>query len=121
MRQGLITLIYKNKGNHTDLKNWRPISLLNIDYKILSKIVTNRIKQTLGNIINKQQTCGEKGRNISNNILSIKSILDYMDQKNIDGALVLIDMEKTFDRVETNFVIKILEKFGFGASLIKWI
>ena len=44
MKIGIITLIYKNKGLNTDLKNWRPISLLNIDYKILIKILTNRLK-----------------------------------------------------------------------------
>jgi exonuclease III len=78
MRTGVITLLHK-KGDTTDLKNWRPISLLNIDYKILSHILANRLKLTLSEIILPNQSCGEKGRNILDNILSIKSILEYVE------------------------------------------
>ncbi len=51
MTEGIISLIYKGKGEKSDLKNWRPISLLNIDYKILSKILANRVKKTIGQIL----------------------------------------------------------------------
>jgi exonuclease III len=51
MKEGLITLIYKGKGEREDLKNWRPISLLNIDYKILSRVLTNRVKNGLKKLL----------------------------------------------------------------------
>ena len=63
-RQGIITLAFK-KGDKLDLKNWRPISLLNVDYKIITKSLTNRLKQVLPSIINQDQTCGVIGRSIS--------------------------------------------------------
>jgi hypothetical protein len=72
MKEGIITLIYKGKGDRGDLKNWRPISLLNIDYKILSKIMEERVKMCLDKIININQTGGPKGREIQDNILNIK-------------------------------------------------
>ena len=55
MNIGILTLIYKNKGLNTDLKNWRPISLLNIEYKILTKILTNRLKNDANLLINSLQ------------------------------------------------------------------
>jgi hypothetical protein len=114
MRTGVITLIYKNKGDTNDLKNWRPISLLNIDYKILSHVLANRLKLTLSDIIMPNQSCGEKGRNIVDNILSIKYILDYMEDNKQGGALVLFDQEKAFDRIETKFIFNVLKENGFG-------
>jgi hypothetical protein len=60
MKEGILTLIFKNKGIPEELQNWRPISLLNLDITILSKVLANRIKERMEEIINPQQTCGEK-------------------------------------------------------------
>jgi hypothetical protein len=61
MTEGMITFIYKGKGNREEIKkNWRPISLLSTDYKIISKILAERVKQCLNPIININQTCGPK-------------------------------------------------------------
>ena len=54
-KQSIITLIFKNKGSPDEIKNWRPISLLNLDYKILTKTLTLRLKNTIANIINEFQ------------------------------------------------------------------
>jgi hypothetical protein len=121
MRTGVITLLYKNKGDIHELKHWRPISLLNIDYKILSHVLANRLKLTLSDLIMPNQSCGEKGRQISDHILSIKSILDYMESNHQSGALILFDQEKAFDKIETKFTFKTLQKNGFGPNFINWI
>ena len=57
-KQSIITLIFKNKGSPDEIKNWRPISLLNLDYKILTKTLTLRLKNNIANIINEFQSCG---------------------------------------------------------------
>ena len=58
MNSALIRLIYKNRGERTDLKNCRPISLLTVDYKILSKVITNRMKLIMPLLVGEEQTCG---------------------------------------------------------------
>ena len=62
MNMALIRLIFKNKGERVDLKNWRPISLLNVDYKIISKVLTNRLKKIMPLIINEDQSSGVIGK-----------------------------------------------------------
>ena len=58
-KNAIVTLIYK-KGDHRNLKNWRPVSLLNVDYKILSKILANRMKKCLHTIVPENQKCEVK-------------------------------------------------------------
>ena len=67
MNKAVITLLPK-KGDLNDLKNWRPISLLCTDYKILTKIISTRLRQTMKHIISQEQTCSVLGRNIFSNL-----------------------------------------------------
>ena len=71
MNQAIITLIPK-KGKLNQLKYWRPISLLYLDYKIRTKILPNRLKQVLPNLILEEQNCSVPGRTIFNNLFLIK-------------------------------------------------
>lgn len=80
MTCGVISLIYKKKGDRRSLKNYRPISLLQIDYKILARIMTNRIKNVLPNIISVDQTCCIMGRDISNNVANVRDIIELIER-----------------------------------------
>jgi len=57
MRKGIISLIYKQKGEREEIRNWPPISLLNVDNKILAKVIANRVKSALESVIHPDQTC----------------------------------------------------------------
>ena len=121
MRNGLITLIYKKKDDPNDLKYWRPITLLTVDYKILSKILTNRLSKWMNDIINPYQSSGSSKRDIINNILNIQTILEHVNQNNEDLAIISLDNEKAFDRVEINCVYEVLKKFNFHTDFLQWI
>ena len=99
-RRGLISLISNKKKALYHIKNWRPITLLNYDYKIATKAIASRMKKVLPNIINYDQTGFLKTRFISENIRFIDGIIRYADQEHISGMLVFLDFEKAFDSIE---------------------
>ena len=120
-RTGLITLLFKEKGSRKDLANWRPISLMNVDYKILTKILANRVSLVLRKIINADQTCSVAGQSISDNGHLLRNVQDYVDQKNLGAAFVSLDQQKAFDRVDWGYLMQVLENFGFGPNFRKWV
>uniref|UniRef100_W5MP44 Reverse transcriptase zinc-binding domain-containing protein n=1 Tax=Lepisosteus oculatus TaxID=7918 RepID=W5MP44_LEPOC len=63
MREGILTLVFK-KGDRTELKNWRPLTLLCVDYKIIAKLLVHRLSRVMTNVIGRDQTCGVKGRSV---------------------------------------------------------
>ena len=122
MKLGYITLLYKkNKGKFDELKNWRPISLLNLDYKILTKILTNRFKANANTIFNNLQSCCPGQTKITDNTLNLQHIINYIENEDKHGALVSLDQEKAFDRIAHNYIIQVLKKFKFPKFFIAFI
>lgn len=105
----MISLIYK-KGEKQLLKNYRPISLTNTDYKIIACVLAKRLQKILANTINKNQTAYVKGRYIGENARLILDIFEYCDSENKNGILLFLDFEKAFDSVERNFLLKNIKK-----------
>ena len=120
-RRGLITLIPKKDRDIFYVKNWRPITLLEVHYKILSKAIANRMKTSLNEIIHKDQTAFLKGRNISENVREVFDVMDAANSKNLAAVLILVDFEKAFDRVEYNALFSCLEYFGYGPYFIQLV
>ena len=119
-KQGVITLIEKDGKDPMYVQNYRPITLLNVDYKILSKVLANRIKQVLCEIIHYDQVGYIKDRNIGEAVRLIDDMLFHsLNQTN--GFLVTVDFEKAFDSVAHAFLSKVLDLFGFGDSFRSWI
>jgi hypothetical protein len=116
----VLTLIFK-KGEKTDIRNYRPISLCNIDYKILAFVLANRIQGVISKVISQDQTGYIKNRSISSNIRKLLDINDYLKSTNKKGILLLLDFEKAFDSVEWPFLHSVLNAFNFGKSFQKWI
>ena len=120
-KRGLISLIPKKDKNPLSLKNWRPLTLLTADYKILAKVIANRIKMSLTNIIHSDQTGFIKGRYIGENIITLLNILEYTEEEDIPALLVFVDYEKAFDSVEWSFINDCLELFNFSDTIISWV
>ena len=121
LQTSVTRLIFKKRGDVKDLKNWRPISLLNTDYKILSKVITLRLSRVLGSLVDPDQTCSVPGRSITSNVTLLRDVLDYIERTNESGILVSLDQEKAFDRVNHSFLFRLLEHLGFGPSFVKWV
>ncbi|KAK2877221.1 hypothetical protein Q8A73_021684, partial [Channa argus] len=117
--RGVITLVFKNKGARDDLANYRPISLLNTDYKILAKLLASRLKRVIGTIIGPTQTYSIPGRDIADCILSTKFSFEHL--MSTGGVYLGVDLEKAFDRVGHEYLFQCLRAFGFGRVFSGWI
>ena len=120
-KQGIITCIPKANRDKTLLNNWRPISLLNVSYKIASSAIANRLKKILDLIISEDQTGFVANRYIGENTRIIYDIMFYTEKYNLPGLLLLIDFEKAFDSVAWSFINKVLDFFNFGPIFKRWI
>ena len=117
-----ITLIPKRK-NPIFASEFRPISLCNVLYKIFSKVLANRLKKILPNIITENQSAFTKSRLISDNILVAFESLHSM-QKHIgkEGFMAMkLDMSKAYDKVEWSYLQSIMEKMGFTKNWISFM
>ena len=95
-RRGVITLLPKEDSNLLLLSNWRPITLLNTDYKIASKVIAKRIERILPSVIHPDQTGFMKGRSIGHNIRLINDIIQQTELQKIPGILLFLDFQKAF-------------------------
>ena len=120
-RQGLITCIPKEDKAKNLLKNRRPLTLLDVVYKIASGAIANRLKTVLDILIDKDQTGFIKGRFIGENTRLIYDIMNFTEHNDIPGLLVLIDFEKAFDSLTWSFIQKALKFLKFGSTICKWI
>ena len=120
-RRGIIKPIPKKDAEPFFIKNWRPLTLLNSDYKIAAKSIANRLKPLLPDVINYDQTGFIRGRFIGENIRLIDSVICYAKENNIPGLLLFLDFEKAFDTIEWPFIRKTFQHFGFGSSILKWL
>ena len=120
-KQAIITLLEKKGKDRSLLENWRPISLLNVDAKIMSKVIATRIKSVLPNIIHHNQTGFIKDRYIGETVRSIFDIMESTVEENIPGLMIFIDFEKAFDSLEWNYLLNCLEHFNFGPDFIRWV
>ena len=116
-RRAVITLLPK-KGNLQEIKNWRPVSLLCTDSKILSKALANRLRGVIDQVVHHDQTYCVPGRSIRDNVHFIRDVLDLSSSLGLDAGLISMDQEKAFDRVEHKYLWRVMESFGFNAELI---
>ena len=103
------------------VKNWRPISLTNVDAKIGSKSIARRICKVLPTIIHSDQCAYVEDRLISDALRTIDDVMWCTKMNKIPGWLVGIDFQKVFDSVNVELLIMALEGFNFGQTFIKWI
>ena len=121
LRMGVISLIPKGDKDRHELKNWRPLVLLNCLYKIISGTIAGRINQVLPSLISERQNGFVPGRCISDSLRNTADIIEYLNRKKIKGLLLLIDFKKAFDSIEHEYLRSIMKAYGFGDYIRKWV
>ena len=116
--RGIVKLLRKNKHGGEGLSNFRPLTMLNTDLKILAKILADRLQSALPSLISPEQSCAVKGRTIQDSLHLIRTIIDKVDNK---AALINLDQSKAFDRVDHSFLEAVLSAAGFGVDFRTWI
>ncbi|PFX24301.1 Transposon TX1 uncharacterized 149 kDa protein [Stylophora pistillata] len=119
-RRGIIALAFK-KGDRLDPRNWRPTSLLNLDYKIASRAIAGWLLRLIHLVVSKDQTCCVPCRFIGENVALIRDVVHYTTSTGTPAAILSLDKEKAFDHVDWKFMTATLSAMGFGPSFTAWV
>ena len=92
--QGVVSLMEKPQKNALTILNWRPLTMLNTDYKIYAKMLANRLQVVLPRLIHSDQVGFMKGRVISTNIGELLTVIDYCNENKIEAIITSVDYEK---------------------------
>ena len=120
--QGDISVLHK-KDDRADPRNYRPITLLNTDYKIFTRILAKRMREVVHEFTSESQKGFVPHTFISESSTLLSLIESYINEEPLDrkGLLLFLDMEKAFDRVSYDFTIQGLQAIGFNGKFMKWI
>ncbi|KAL3694615.1 hypothetical protein R1sor_008266 [Riccia sorocarpa] len=114
----VIKLLPKNQQKNR-LKNWRPLSLMSLSYKIIAKLVAERIRKYKPDLVDPQQVGFIQGRNITSNLLGLRLAKDWAKATNQASIFLKLDFIKAYDRIDQGFLLQTLEKIGFGTESMK--
>jgi hypothetical protein len=117
---GVITLI-PNKDNIIKIKDYRPICLLNVSFKIITRVLTNRIGLVADRIVSPSQTTFMHGRNILEGVIILHESIQKLQRKKLDGVILKLDFEKAYYKVKWNFLQQAMRMKGFSPSWCVWI
>eukprot|EP00253_Pinus_taeda_P015500 PITA_15500 len=120
INSAFLALIRKEKGA-ADFSRFKPISLCNSSYKLITKIIANRLKKILPAIIPENQGGFIKGRKILDNIVLVQEAVHSSYHRKEKGMVIKLDLANAFDRVKHEFLFMVMKKMGFSSAIINWI
>jgi hypothetical protein len=115
-----VTLIPK-KQNAVDIRDFRPISLIGSVYKILAKVLANRLRRVLDGLVSESQNAFVGGGQTLDSVLIANECLDSRIKSHILGVVCKLDIEKAYDHVNWDCLLYLLNRMGFGSKWIQWI
>ncbi|KAJ8352366.1 hypothetical protein SKAU_G00238420 [Synaphobranchus kaupii] len=101
MKEGVVSLLFK-KGDPEVLGNWRPLTLLGVDYKLIARVLTARLGMAMPHVVHEDQTCGVEGRSVFFNLQLVRDVVSWVQDRGLPLALVSLDQEKAFYRIRVS-------------------
>lgn len=114
-------VLIPKKNDPESWKDFRPISLINCSFKILLKVLVNRLKSVLNRIISKDQHAFLKGRNISESIFMVNEVIHTMKTQKVDDIILKIDFLKAYDIVDWSCLLHIVDCTNLRMKWSNWI
>ena len=114
---GWMCPIYK-KNENTEISNYRPVTLLNTDYKLLTKILTMRLSTIAVNLIHQSQAGFVPGRQIADHAKLVRLLMQFAETKNQNGLIIALDQEKAYDKIDHAYLWQVLEQFNLPEKFI---
>ncbi|CAM2113357.1 unnamed protein product [Caretta caretta] len=118
--RAVLTLLLK-KEDLCDLQNWRPVSLLSTDYKVIAKAISLWLRSMLADVVRPDQTYTVPGRSILHNLYLVRDLLELGYRDGLSFTLLSLDQEKVFNRVDHGYVLSTLRAFGFGPQFVGFL
>ena len=118
--EGVMCLIYKKKDRRR-IENYRPITLLNTDYKLLTKVLANRLAKVVDTVVHENQAGFCPGRSIYDSTRLTTTIIDYCEQTGKNGCIVALDQEKAYDKIAHDYLWRVLEHMNFPETFTNMI
>ncbi|CAM2112989.1 unnamed protein product [Caretta caretta] len=119
-RRAVLAFLPK-KGDLHDLRNWRPVSLLSTDYKVVVKAIPLQLGSVLADMVHPDQTYAVPGRTIFENLYLVWDLLELGRRDGLSFALLSVDQEKAFNRVDHSYLLGNLQAFGFGPQFVGFL
>ncbi|CAI5483337.1 unnamed protein product [Closterium sp. Yama58-4] len=116
-----VTILLHKKGGRDAVENYRPITLLSFTYKVLARVVADKMKRVLNEVISPEQYGFMPGRRLSDAVGLVADVIDAAKNEQADWYLLLVDFQKAFDSVSRNYLFLVLEKMGFPSRFVGWI
>ncbi|CAI5481266.1 unnamed protein product [Closterium sp. Yama58-4] len=116
-----VTILLHKKGDRGDLGNYRPITLLSFFYKLLAKVLANRIKVVLPKVISGNQFGFLPGRSLADAVSLVADAIDAAEQEDEDWLLLLVDFQKAYDSVSRDYLFTTLGNVGFSEKFTRWV
>jgi exonuclease III len=119
--EGVLVLLFKKNGDPSLLKDYRPLSIMGVDYKIYTSILSIRLVSILASYIGPQQSAFLPGRLIGDNIRTVQAVIDAFESSEEPASCVFLDQEKAYDRVDHTYLASVMRKMGIPERFVKVI